>query len=135
MPSLDKPRGAAILKCMLNQQPALDRMFHALADPTRRAVVERLCRSPASVSELAKPLAMSLPAVVQHLQLLEESGLVRSEKVGRVRTCRIEPKALRAAEQWISDRRLLWERRLDRLGDYLAETAPAKKNDAKGRRR
>jgi DNA-binding transcriptional ArsR family regulator len=113
---------------MLNQQASLDRMFHALSDPTRRAVVDRLTRSPASVSELAKPLAMSLPAVVQHLQLLEQSGLVSSQKVGRVRTCRIEPKALRLAEQWIADRRLLWERRLDRLGDYLAETAPAKRS-------
>lgn len=106
---------------MLNQLGALDIVFHALADPTRRAVVDRLCRGPASVSELAKPLAMSLPAVVQHLAVLEESGLVKSEKVGRVRTCRVEPKTLRAAERWINDRRLLWERRLDRLGDYLAE--------------
>jgi DNA-binding transcriptional ArsR family regulator len=73
------------------------------------------------VSELAKPLAMSLPAVVQHIAVLEESGLVKSEKVGRIRTCRVDPKALRAAERWINDRRLLWERRLDRLGDYLAD--------------
>jgi DNA-binding transcriptional ArsR family regulator len=106
---------------MLNQSIALDRMFHALADPGRRRMVERLCRGPASVSELARPLAMSLPAVVQHLQVLEESGLVRSEKVGRVRTCRVEARALRAAEHWINERRTLWERRLDRLGDYLAE--------------
>jgi len=96
-------------------------MFHALADPTRRAMVERLSRGPASVSELAKPLTMSLPAVVQHLQVLEASGLVRSEKVGRVRTCRIEPKALRTAEEWIAERRMSWEHRLNRLGDYLAE--------------
>jgi len=95
-------------------------MFQALADPTRRVMVERLSRGPASVSELAEPLTMSLPAVLQHLQVLEASGLVRSEKVGRVRTCRIEPKALRTAEQWISARRASWERRLDRLGDYLA---------------
>jgi DNA-binding transcriptional ArsR family regulator len=106
---------------MLNQSVALDHMFQALADPSRRLMVERLCRSPASVSELAKPLAMSLPAVVQHLQVLEASGLVRSEKVGRVRTCRIETKAMRLAEQWINQRRLLWERRLDRLGAFLAE--------------
>jgi DNA-binding transcriptional ArsR family regulator len=106
---------------MLNQSAALDIVFHALADPTRRAVVERLCRGPASVSELAKPLAMSLPAVVQHIAVLEESGLVKSEKVGRIRTCRVDPKALRAAERWINDRRLLWERRLVRLGDYLAD--------------
>ena len=105
---------------MLNQRAALDLMFQALADPSRRIMVERLSRGPASVSELARPLAMSLPAVVQHLQVLEASGLVRSEKVGRVRTCRIEPTALRAAEQWINERRTTWERRLDRLGEYLA---------------
>jgi DNA-binding transcriptional ArsR family regulator len=96
-------------------------MFHALADPTRRVIVERLTRGPASVSELARPLPMSLPAVVQHLQVLEASGLVASEKVGRVRTCRIETKALRTAEQWITERRTGWERRFDRLGDFLAE--------------
>ena len=106
---------------MLNQSVPLDRLFHALADPSRRGMVERLSRGPASVSELARPLEMSLAAVVQHLQVLEASGLVRSEKVGRVRTCRIEPAALRTAEQWISERRAGWERRLDRLGDYLAE--------------
>jgi DNA-binding transcriptional ArsR family regulator len=106
---------------MLDQSVLLDRMFHALADPSRRAMVERLSRGPASVSELARPLSMSLAAVVQHLQVLEASGLVRSEKVGRVRTCRIEPSALRTAEQWISQRRSSWEERLDRLGDYLVE--------------
>lgn len=87
-------------------------------------MVERLGRGPASVSELAKPLAMSLPAVVQHLAVLEASGLVKSEKVGRVRTCRIEPKVLTMAEQWITERKATWESRLDRLGDFLAETAP-----------
>jgi DNA-binding transcriptional ArsR family regulator len=106
---------------MLNQQLALDRVFQALADPARRSMVQRLTRGPASVTELARPLKMSLPAVVQHLQVLEASGLVRSEKIGRVRTCRIEPKALRAAEQWITARRAVWERRLDRLGEYLAQ--------------
>jgi DNA-binding transcriptional ArsR family regulator len=100
---------------------ALDLMFQALADPSRRVMVERLTRGPASVSELAKPFAMSLPAVVQHLQVLEASGLVRSEKVGRVRTCHIEPAALGTAEQWIAERRTIWERRLDRLGEILAE--------------
>jgi len=84
-------------------------------------MVERLSRGPASVSELAKPFAMSLPAVVQHLQVLEASGLVTSAKVGRVRTCQIAPQALSAAEQWINDRWTTWERRLDRLGEYLAE--------------
>jgi DNA-binding transcriptional ArsR family regulator len=106
---------------MLNYHAPLDLKFHALADPTRRGMVERLSRGPASVSELARPLDMSLPAVVQHLHVLEASGLVRSEKVGRVRTCRIEPAALQMVEQWISDRRLTWERRLDRLGEYLAQ--------------
>lgn len=106
---------------MLNQSAPLDLMFQALGDPTRRVMVERLCRGPASVSELARPLAMSLSAVVQHLQVLEASGLVRSEKQGRVRTCRIEPAALKTAEQWIIERRASWERRLDRLADYLAE--------------
>jgi DNA-binding transcriptional ArsR family regulator len=106
---------------MLKQSAPLDRVFHALADPSRRGMVERLSHGPATVSELARPLDMSLAAVVQHLQVLETSGLVRSEKVGRVRTCRIEPAALGTAERWIRERRAGWERRLDRLGDYLAE--------------
>ena len=104
---------------MLNQSPDLDRLFHALADPARRAIVERLSRGPAPVSELARPLPMSLPAAMQHLSVLEVAGLVRSEKVGRVRTCAIEPRALSQAEQWINARRIEWEHRLDRLGDYL----------------
>jgi DNA-binding transcriptional ArsR family regulator len=111
-----------ILKYMLNQAADLDRVFQALADPGRRLMVERLSRGPASVSELGRPLAMSLAAVVQHVQVLEASGLVRTEKVGRTRTCRIEPTALRSAEAWITERRTLWERRLDRLGDYLARS-------------
>jgi DNA-binding transcriptional ArsR family regulator len=106
---------------MLNQSQPLDLVFHALADPTRRMMVERLSRGPASVSDLARPFAISLPAVVQHLHVLEASGLVRSEKVGRVRTCRMEPRSLQMAEQWIAERRSGWERRLDRLGEYLAE--------------
>ena len=116
---------------MLNQRAALDRLFQALSDPSRRVMVERLSRGPASVSELARPLAMSLPAVVQHLQVLEASGLVRTEKVGRVRTCRIDPAALTAAERWIAGRRSTWERRLDRLGDYLAEEAGRAKRGRK----
>lgn len=104
---------------MLNQLSPLDLTFQALSDPTRRAIVERLSREPISVSDLARPLAMSLPAVMQHLAVLEVSGLVRSEKVGRVRLCRIEPAALSLAEQWIHARRSEWERKLDRLGDYL----------------
>jgi DNA-binding transcriptional ArsR family regulator len=102
------------------EREPVDRVFHALADPNRRVIVERLSLGPATVSELAQPLPMSLSAVVQHLQVLEGSGLVRSEKVGRVRTCRIEPAALRPVEQWIGARRSSWERRLDRLGEYLA---------------
>jgi DNA-binding transcriptional ArsR family regulator len=104
---------------MLNQPADLDRLFHALADPARRAIVERLSRGPAPVSELARPLPMSLPAAMQHLGVLEAAGLVRSEKVGRVRTCAIAPEALSHAEQWINARRIEWEHRLDRLGKYL----------------
>ena len=105
---------------MLNHSRALDLAFQALADPTRRAIVERLTQSPAPVGELARPLAMSLPGVMQHLAVLEAAGLVRSEKHGRVRVCRMNPEALSLAEQWIEARRREWERRLDRLGDYLA---------------
>jgi len=95
-------------------------MFQALADPSRRSMVERLSRGSASVSELAAPLAMSMPAVMQHLAVLEASGIVRSTKIGRVRSCQLEPAALTAAEQWMSQQRLLWEQRLDRLGAMLA---------------
>jgi DNA-binding transcriptional ArsR family regulator len=105
---------------MLNYE--LDKTFAALADPARRAIVERLVSGPASVSELAKPLPMSLPAVMLHLKVLEESGLVTSRKEGRVRTCRIEPQMLSQAEQWVSERRRMWERNLDRLGAFLDET-------------
>src|ERR1700754_3365693 len=104
---------------MMHDTAQLDLMFQALADPTRRIMVERLSRGPASVSELAKPFDMSLPAVVQHLQALEASGLVKTAKVGRVRTCTIDTGALSLAEQWINERRLSWNRRLDRLGEFL----------------
>src|SRR5471032_1785171 len=114
---------------MLNYQTSLDMAFQALADPTRRLMVERLADGPASVSELARPLDMTLSAVVQHLGVLEASGLVRSQKVGRVRTCRIEPTALQAAERWIIERRATWERRFYHLEDYLAAT----EEQAKGR--
>ncbi len=106
---------------MLKQRSPVDLVFQALADPTRRVMVDTLSREPATVSELARVLAISLPAVVQHLHLLEDSGLVGSEKRGRVRTCHIEPAALTTAESWIADRRTEWEHRLDRLGEYLAE--------------
>jgi DNA-binding transcriptional ArsR family regulator len=108
-----------ILRYMLNQSIDLDRLFHALADPARRAIVERLSRGPAPVTELARPLPMSLPAAMQHLGVLEGAGLVRSEKIGRVRTCAIDPAAFRQIEQWISARRTEWEARLDRLDEYL----------------
>lgn len=104
---------------MLNKSESLDLTFQALADSTRRSILARLSRGPISVSELARPLSMSLPAVMQHLTVLEDSGLVRSVKVGRVRTCRIEPKALSSAERWINQRRSEWHRHFDRLGEYL----------------
>lgn len=100
----------------------LDRTFHALADPSRRSIIVRLTRGPASVSELAAPLAMSLPAVVQHIDVLQKSGLVRSQKVGRVRTCRLEPAPMRSVEQWIAQHRAAWEGHLDRLGEVLTTT-------------
>ena len=96
--------------------------FRALAEPTRRAIVERLSRGPVAVSDLARPFDMTLAAVVQHLQVLEESGLVRSEKVGRVRTYQIEPRGLAPLADWVAERRTRMERRLDRLGELLAET-------------
>ena len=104
---------------MLNYLEQLDRVFQALADPSRRSIVDRLSRGPASVSELAAPLSMSLPAVMQHLGVLEASGLVRTEKVGRVRSCTLEPDVLSTAEQWIHERRTLWVKRLDRLDAFL----------------
>jgi DNA-binding transcriptional ArsR family regulator len=121
---------------MLNQfepssQP-IDLAFHALGDPNRRLMVDQLSRGPASVSELARPLGISLPAVVQHLHVLEAGGLVRSVKVGRVRTCHVEPAVMREAEQWISQRRAVWERRLDRLGDVLAEQTEQSAKTSKG---
>jgi DNA-binding transcriptional ArsR family regulator len=108
---------------MLNESPAIDRLFTALADPARRQLVERLSRSPASVSDLAKPLPMSLPAVLQHLHVLEASGLVRSEKRGRVRTCSLEADALRGLEDWVAARRAGLEHRLEQLGAFLERGA------------
>jgi len=108
------------------QHQALDRVFQALSDPTRRAIVDRLSRSDASVSELAKPLAMTLAAVVQHVQLLAASGLIRTEKVGRVRHCHLDREVLSQAETWLSRRREFWEDNLDRLGGVLAQQNAAK---------
>ena len=98
-----------------------DRLFHALGDPTRRAILDRLCQRPLSVSALAEPLGITLTAVTQHLQILEGSALVRTEKVGRVRNCSIDSTGFSALEQWIRDHRTTWERRLDRLAEILEE--------------
>jgi len=111
-----------MVKPMRNRHVNIDRVFHALGDSTRRAIVERLSKGPISASRLAVPLGITLTAVVQHLRILEESRLVHTEKVGRVRTCRLETAGLSVAEQWIGDRRSMWERRLDRLGELLAES-------------
>lgn len=110
---------------MLNDSPQLDRAFQALSDPVRRGMLARLSRGPASVSELARPLPISLPAVLQHLQALEASGLIATQKTGRVRTCRIEPKALSAAERWIAGQRAVWEGRVERFEAYVDELKTA----------
>ena len=109
------------IKPASNREINIDRLFHALGDPTRRAILDSLSLGPLSVSALATPLDITLTAVAQHLQVLEESSLVRTEKLGRVRTCRIETKGFSALEQWIRDHRSLWQRRLDQLSDLLAE--------------
>jgi DNA-binding transcriptional ArsR family regulator len=126
--------GVHIVKPMLNSA-AVDRVFHALAEPMRRALVERLSSGPMSVSDLAQPFDVTLAAIVQHLQVLEESRIVLSEKVGRVRTCRLDPQGLRLAERWIAERRSLWERRLDRLGDVLDEDDRPKPSSPKTKKR
>jgi DNA-binding transcriptional ArsR family regulator len=115
---------------VLNYVPETDVVFHALSDATRRQIVEQLGNGPASVSQLAAPLPMSMPAVVQHLKVLEDSGLVESQKVGRVRTCRLVVKRLDTVQDWIDERRRTWELRLDRLGEYLTAEA-AKESDKK----
>lgn len=114
---------------MLNHEARMDRAFQALADTTRRAIVERLTQGPETVSELARPLAMTLPAVMQHLAVLESAGLIVSRKQGRVRTCQIEPAMLTQAEQWFRAQRAAWERRLDRLGAYLNELKDGGESD------
>lgn len=114
-----------ILKRVIKYQDAdVDPVFHALADPTRRFLVDLLSQGPATVSQLAEPLPISMPAVFQHLKVLENSGLIRSEKVGRVRTCHLEPKMLDTAETWIRARKAMWQRRLDRLDSFLAALPP-----------
>jgi len=118
---------------MLNQSRHLDRLFHALADPARRRMLERLSRGPAAVTELARPLPMSLPSALQHLGVLEAAGLVRTRKLGRVRTCAMEPRALHSAERWINARRTEWVQRLDRLDAYL-ETLKSEEKSGKADR-
>ena len=123
-----------IVKRVLNQAEPIDRLLHALADPTRRRIVERLSTGRASVTVLAAPLPMSLPAVLQHLQVLESCGLVASEKIGRVRTCRLEVERLNTVQDWITVRRLIWHQRLDRLGEVLAaETESSPTNTSQHR--
>jgi len=119
---------------MLNNA-AVDRVFHALGEPVRRALVERLSSGPTTVSDLAAPFGVTLAAIVQHLQVLEESGIIHSEKVGRVRTCRLAPDGLRVAERWISERRALWERRFDRLGELLEEDDRTHESQARRRKK
>ena len=106
---------------MLNHQPSLDRVLHALADPTRRAIVERLSRGSVSVSKIAEPLDMTLAAVAQHIQVLEQSGVISTRKQGRVRTCQLQPRALDIVDRWIAQRRSMWERNFDQLGEILNE--------------
>src|SRR5262249_53576750 len=106
---------------MTNQSMNLDRIFHALSDPTRRAIVSRLSRGAASVSELARPFAMAMPTLLQHLHVLEESRLIRTEKIGRVRSCEMAPAALSPAEGWIAEHRALWESRLDRMEAHVTD--------------
>src|SRR5262245_1525669 len=111
----------------------LDRVFHALADPTRRAIMHRLTHSPATVSELAKPFAMAMPSLLQHLRVLEDSRLIRTEKAGRVRTCEMQPSALSVAEGWLAQQRTLWEGRVDRMEAYVATLQSKEKKHGKRR--
>lgn len=110
---------------MLDQSATIDGVFAALADPTRRSIVSRLCRGPASVSEIAAPLQMTLAAVVQHIQILERCAVIRTHKQGRTRTCRIEPATLASVEEWFKDRRRMWESQFDRLGEVLLQEKAA----------
>jgi DNA-binding transcriptional ArsR family regulator len=115
---------------MENYQLAVDAAFHALGDPTRRAVLARLARGPAPVKVLAQPFGMGLPSFLKHLRILEQDGLIGSEKVGRVRICRVKAERLAAAESWLSEQRLLWQARTDRLADYVETQMPGSVEDA-----
>jgi DNA-binding transcriptional ArsR family regulator len=114
---------------MANQSPALDTVFHALADPTRRAVISRLLGGAAPVKRLSEPFDMGLPAFMKHLSVLEASGLIHTEKQGRVRTCRVDAERLAAAEGWLSEQRAIWQGRTDRLADFVESQSPGVKND------
>ena len=131
---LDAPAQPVIVRHMPNQSAGLNRVFHALSDPTRRAILGRLSRGPASVSELAKPFAMAMPSLLQHLQVLEASRLIRTEKVGRVRTCAMQPAALGAAGAWIAEQRAIWEGRLDRMAAYVASLQARERKHGKRRK-
>jgi DNA-binding transcriptional ArsR family regulator len=120
---------------MPNERAQLDRVFHALADPTRRAVLVRLSRGTATVSELAEPFEMALPSFLQHLRVLADSDLVRSRKDGRVRTYQLSPQPLQLAEGWMAEQRGLWERRLDQLDRFLESIAPAQAGNHAGKKR
>mgnify|MGYP002383051766 CR=1 FL=1 len=110
----------------------LDGIFHALSDSTRREMVERLCKGKVSVSDLAQPFDMSLPAIVQHLRVLEECGIVKTEKVGRVRTCSLDVSGFTMVEGWVADQRITWEARLDRLAIFLEKQSNSQNNPPKG---
>ena len=112
-------------------QMSLDQVFHALSDPTRRAIVRRLSRGPATVSELAKPFSMAMPSLLQHLRVLEDSRLIRSEKIGRVRTCEMQPSALSLAEAWLAEQRALWLGRVEGMEAYVATLQSKEKKHGK----
>jgi DNA-binding transcriptional ArsR family regulator len=118
-----------IVSHMDNKPPALDSVFHALADPTRRAVIQQLSRGKATVSELARPFDMALPSFLKHLGVLESSGLISSEKIGRVRTCKIKPKEMAVAQSWLDEQRAIWEGRTDRLAQYVETLASLEKEE------
>jgi DNA-binding transcriptional ArsR family regulator len=106
---------------MSKSQIKIDQVFHALGDPTRRAILEKLSAAPTSVTNLADPLNVTPTAVIQHLQILEQSGLVHTEKLGRVRTCRLETTGIDVAQKWLTARRTIWDRRLEKLATFLAD--------------
>ena len=119
---------------MANQSKQLDQVFGALSDATRRAIVMRLCEGEASVGELAKPFEMALPSLMKHIHILESSGLVASEKSGRVRTCSLQAEALETIEVWLAAQREVWELRLDRLEVYVAKLKREEKSNARKRK-